>query len=342
MKEEISLMQHVRVLDDHRALGDAAATEIAHELRRLIAVQGEVRMIFAAAPSQSDMLAGLVAAIDTDWSRVTAFHINEYLGLPADVPERFARWLSDALFDRLPFGRIHLIKLDRDPKATAAAYAKLLSEDPIDLVDLGIGQNGHLAFNDPPVADFENPLDVKVVELELACRQQQVDDRWFANLADVPHRAITLTMPRLLSSRRLFCVVPGQLRRRAARRALIAPISLANPATALRTHPGCTLNLDAESAPLSDRHTPRYGEIPLVDETFRWYFENVSGILTKDRGLGEVSNRTRANASRIPASHHARDNLHDLGGVGIDGNVPVCDETTATLFGRSRGPVRSR
>ena len=237
---------------------------------------------------------------------------------PTNTDER-----KESLRERGNFGHIHLIEPDRDPEATSAAHASFLGEDSIDLVYLGIGQNGHLALNNPLVADFENPLDAKVVELELelACRRHPVDDWCLANLADVPHRATTLTMPRLLSTRRPFCVIPGQLERRAVRGALVAPISLANPATALRTHPDCTLYLD---------------------ETLRWYFEKVRGILTEDRGLGEVYNRTRANASRIPASHHARSNLHDLGGVGIDGSVPVRDEKTATLFGRSRGPVRSR
>jgi len=249
VREEIAGMPCVRVFEDRRAMGEAAATDVAAELRRLLAVQDEVRMIFAAAPSQSDLLEGLVAAEGIDWSRVTAFHMDEYLGLPADAPERFARWLSDALFDRLPFGAVHLVEPGPDPGATAAAYAQLLDEAPIDLVCLGIGQNGHLAFNDPLVADLEDPLDVKVVELDQACRQQQVDDQCFASLEEVPHSAITLTMPRLLSAHRLFCVVPGRLKRAAVHGALTAPVSEANPATALRTHPDCTLYLDAEAAP---------------------------------------------------------------------------------------------
>src|SRR5690606_22588928 len=134
----------------------------------------------------------LVAADGIDWARVTAFHMDEYLGLPAGAPERFALWLREAIFDRLPFAAVHLIEPGDDPDATAAQYAELLAQAPVDLVCLGIGQNGHLAFNDPPVADLDDPLDVKVVTLDHACRQQQVDDECFATLEEVPHRAITL------------------------------------------------------------------------------------------------------------------------------------------------------
>ncbi len=209
-------------------------------------------MVFAAAPSQQEMLDHLVAADGIDWSRVTAFHMDEYLELPDDAPERFAAWLRTALFDRLPFAAVHTIEPGDDPEATAARYAALLDEAPIDVVCCGIGQNGHLAFNDPPVADLDDPLDVKVVELDDACRRQQVDDECFARLEDVPRRAVTLTIPRLLRAGRLFCVVPGALKRDAVVHALTAPLSPAHPATALRTHPDVTLYLDADSAPPPD------------------------------------------------------------------------------------------
>ncbi|KAE8764824.1 glucosamine-6-phosphate deaminase [Georgenia thermotolerans] len=235
-------------------MGAAAAADVAAELRARLARQPEVRMVFAAAPSQQEMLDRLVAAEGIDWRRVTAFHMDEYLGLAPEAPERFARWLDVALFGRVPFGAVHRLDPGGDPEGEAARYSALLAEAPLDVVCLGIGQNGHLAFNDPPVADLEDPLAVKVVDLDESCRRQQVDDGCFPSLDRVPRRAITLTIPRLLDAARLFCVVPGSAKRVAVRAALTEPVGPAHPATALRTHPDVTLYLDADSAP--ERLTP--------------------------------------------------------------------------------------
>ncbi|MEU7615348.1 glucosamine-6-phosphate deaminase [Micromonospora rifamycinica] len=243
-----STTPRVRTFADRATMGHAAATDVAANLRALLAVQPRVRMVFAAAPSQQELLDALVDAPDLDWSRVTAFHMDEYLDLPAAAPQRFASWLDHALFDRVPLGSVHRIEPGPDAQQTAREYAEALAAAPIDLVCLGIGVNGHLAFNDPPVADLADPLDVKVVQLDEVCRQQQVDDECFDTLAEVPHRAITLTVPRLLAAGRLFCVVPGARKSTAVRRALLDPIDSACPATALRTHPDCTLYLDRESA----------------------------------------------------------------------------------------------
>jgi glucosamine-6-phosphate deaminase len=228
-------------------MGRRAAEDIASELRRRLETQPGVRMIFAAAPSQSEMLAALVAAPGIDWKRVTAFHMDEYLGLAPDAPQRFGLWLRRNLFDRLPFAAVELLDPGDDPEASAAAYAAKLAAAPIDIVCCGIGANGHLAFNDPP-ADLNDPADVKVVELDPACRQQQVDDRCFERIEDVPTHALTLTIPRLLNAERIFCCVPGALKKTAVRRTLHDPISGAVPATALRTHPDWTLYLDRDSA----------------------------------------------------------------------------------------------
>ncbi|OWJ65933.1 6-phosphogluconolactonase [Inquilinus limosus] len=239
----------VQVHPGRAAMGRAAAAAVAEDLRRRLAGQGRVRMIFAAAPSQAEMLDALVAEPGIDWGRVTAFHMDEYIGLAPDAPARFALWLRRHLFDRLPFGAVHLIDPGSDPAAAAAAYARLLAEAPIDIVCLGIGVNGHLAFNDPPVADLDDPLDVKVVELDAVCRQQQVDDGCFPGFDDVPTHALTLTVPRLLRADHLICVVPGAAKREAVVRALHDPIGAACPATALRRHPTVTLFLDPESDP---------------------------------------------------------------------------------------------
>lgn len=229
------------------AMGRKAAEDIADEMRRRLQTQPGVRMIFAAAPSQSEMLAALVAMPGIDWSRVTAFHMDEYLGLAADAPQRFGLWLRRAIFDRLPFAKVHLLDPGGDPEAAAAAYADELAAAPIDIVCCGIGANGHLAFNDPP-ADLYDPADVKVVALDDVCRQQQVDDRCFERFDDVPTQALTLTVPRLLAADRIFCCVPGALKKTAVQRTLHDPISGAVPATALRTHPAWSLYLDEDSA----------------------------------------------------------------------------------------------
>jgi glucosamine-6-phosphate deaminase len=231
------------------AMGAAGARDVAEALRERLAAKAEVRMVFAAAPSQSEMLAALCEAPGIDWSRVVAFHMDEYIGLPAGAPERFASWLDANVFGRLPFKAVHRIVPEPDPEAEVRRYAALLDEGPLDFICLGIGVNGHIAFNDPPVADFNDPLDVKVVELDDVCRQQQVDDDCFERFEDVPERAVTLTIPRLLRADRLFCVVPGSVKRAAVAAALHGPISTDCPASILRQQSNCTLYLDAESDP---------------------------------------------------------------------------------------------
>ncbi len=229
------------------AMGRKAAEDIAEDLRRRLQTQQGVRMIFAAAPSQSEMLAELILMPGIDWSRVTAFHMDEYLGLAPDAPQRFGLWLRRTIFDRLPFASVELLDPGTDAEATAVAYAEKLAAAPIDIVCCGIGANGHLAFNDPP-ADLSDPADVKVVQLDLACRQQQVDDRCFDRIENVPTHALTLTVPRLLASGRIFCCVPGEIKKVAVRRTLQEPISGLVPATALRTHSHWSLYLDPDSA----------------------------------------------------------------------------------------------
>jgi len=237
----------IHVAQSRSAMGAHAAADIAREVRSCLGNQPGVRMIFAAAPSQGEMLAALCLEKEIDWSRVTAFHMDEYLGLPAVAPQRFGLWLRRAIFDRLPFAAVHLIEPGHDPVQTAAAYAAQLNAAPIDIVCCGIGANGHLAFNDPP-ADFDDPLTVKVVALDAQCRQQQVDDRCFAALSEVPTRALTITVPGLLAARAIFCTVPGAMKKDAVRRTLLGPIDPMCPASALRTHPRCALYLDPKSA----------------------------------------------------------------------------------------------
>jgi glucosamine-6-phosphate deaminase len=234
----------LRRFPDREALGKAAAHDIAEALTRRLASQPNVRMIFASAPSQETTLRALAGQPGIDWGRVTAFHMDEYLGLDKDAPQRFGNWLRAVLFDQVPIGAAHLI----DPDAPVEHYSELLAAAPIDILCLGIGVNGHLAFNDPP-ADFDDPALVKVVKLDEVSRMQQVDDGCFSTLDEVPSSAITLTIPALLSAAELFCMVPGAAKRAAVTCALYGPIDGKLPASALRTHPRCTIYVDKESAP---------------------------------------------------------------------------------------------
>lgn len=229
-------------------MGLKAAQDVADELRRRLAKQDSVRMMFAAGPSQSEMLAALAEQPGVDWGRVTAFHMDEYIDLPRDAPQRFGQWLAERIFDRVPFGKVHLIATDGEIGVAAANYAAKLVEAPIDIVCLGVGVNGHLAFNDPP-ADFKDPAPVNVVHMDAICRQQQVDDGCFGSIDQVPKRALTVTIPPMMAADRLFCCVPGLRKREAVRRTLQDPIGPDWPATALRLHPNCSLYLDPDSAP---------------------------------------------------------------------------------------------
>jgi glucosamine-6-phosphate deaminase len=228
-------------------LGQIAARDIGVALRNGLRDKPHLRLIFAAAPSQSEMLTALARESDIDWQRVTAFHMDEYINLPGDAPQRFGNWLKRAFFDHVPLAKVNLIKSGIEPEASCRAYASLLAEAPIDLVLLGIGTNGHLAFNDPP-ADLADPLAVKIVELDQMCREQQVLDDCFAALVDVPKTAITLTVPTLLSAHELFCCVPGLHKSAAVKAMMESPVSGLCPATALRMHPRCTVYLDQESS----------------------------------------------------------------------------------------------
>jgi glucosamine-6-phosphate deaminase len=240
----------VRVYDDRAALGAAAAADAAAALRAALAERGRARVAFAAAPSQVEFLAALAAAPGLDWSRVTAFQLDDYVGLPAEAPERFGQFLRAHLFDRVRPGDVQPIGAARDAAEAVAEcrrYAALLAAAPLDLVCLGIGENGHLAFNDPPVADFADPEYAKLVELDEPCRRQQVNDGCFPALDRVPTHAITLTIPALLEGRQIVAVVPGPRKRAAVRQALTGPIATECPASVLRTHPVSVLYLDRDS-----------------------------------------------------------------------------------------------
>ena len=246
-KEFKSDALQVKVFDTRQSLGEAAGAEAAAWLRKRLEGQETVRAIFAAAPSQNEFLAALAAAPDIDWHRVHALHMDEYVGLPADAPQAFGNFLRAAIFDKVPFGRIDYIGTEGDPEAVMARYDRILAENPVDVVFMGIGENGHIAFNDPHVADFNDPLRIKKVDLDLTCRTQQVHDGCFATLGEVPEYALTLTIPALVAADRIFCVVPAATKADAVRATVLGPVTEKVPATVLRHHPAATLYVDSDS-----------------------------------------------------------------------------------------------
>ncbi len=226
---------HISV--NRNQMGAEAAADIAAELRFRLEREDAIRIIFAAAPSQAEMLRALITQRGIDWNRVTAFHMDEYIGLAPGAPQRFSMWLRKTIFDGLPFSSIYLIDPADDPARACRAYAGLLAEAPIDLVRCGIGANGHLAFNDPPTSTILEMVEDPAVKLDQMCRRQQVDDKCFGKIEDVPINAITLTVPALLSAEKIFCCVPGSLKKNAVRAMVNDPISGACPATALPQPP---------------------------------------------------------------------------------------------------------
>ncbi len=238
---------NVQVYKDRLSAGIAAGHDVASKLKELLLRQERVRMVFAAAPSQKEFLQTLVAVDGIDWSRVIAFQMDEYLGIPSNHPQTFSRFLSRHLFDYVKPGSVHFINSSSSPHSECVRYSKLLQEEPIDIVCLGIGENGHIAFNDPPVADFNDPEIMKPVKLDDFCRQQQVNDGCFPNVDDVPTHALTMTIPILMSGKFLYCIVPGKTKRNAIDRALNGPITVKCPASILRNHTHCTLYTEKDA-----------------------------------------------------------------------------------------------
>lgn len=237
----------VHIYENRAKLGQAAGGHVAAKMKELLSSRSRIRMVFAAAPSQNEFLQTLRSIEGIDWSRVTVFHMDEYIGLALEAPQRFGTFLCERLFDEVKPGEVHLIDSSGNIDEECRRYAELLGEAPIDIVCLGIGENGHIAFNDPPVADFEDSSLVKSVELDLPCRQQQVNDGCFASLQEVPTHALTLTIPALFSGAHLYCMVPGKTKTAAVHRTLNGSISTECPSTILRRHPDCTLYLDIDS-----------------------------------------------------------------------------------------------
>ena len=242
----------VEVFGDRAQAGSAAAWDVAKSIHQYQAESHETRVVFAAAPSQNEFLDGLAASKEIDWSRITAFHMDEYLGIPATSPASFRYYLREHILDRVaidPAKRFLIPGEATDrPLSVCLEYEDLLRAKPVNVVCAGIGENGHLAFNDPPVADFLDPLWLKIVRLDEECRIQQVHDGCFSKLDDVPTHAFTMTISALLSAQVLSVVVPGPRKAKAVRDALLGPISEKCPASVLRRHTGARIYLDRDSA----------------------------------------------------------------------------------------------
>ena len=239
------------VYEDRGKMGKAAARDIIAMIHVMLSQKPVINMMFGAAPSQNEVLAGLREADDVDWTRINCFHMDEYIGLSPDAPQGFGNFLRKHLFGHKPFAQVNYISPETtEPEKEAARYEALLKEHPIDICVLGVGENGHVAFNDPPVADFKDTRLVKPVKLDPVCRQQQVNEKCFERLDLVPSEALTLTVPALLRGRWLFCIVPFASKAEAVRCTLYGEISEHCPASVLRNEADACLYLTAESARL--------------------------------------------------------------------------------------------
>lgn len=239
----------LRVFTDKTSLGQEAAAQAATAMRSAIAVRGTARIVAAAAASQFEFLEALTSTPDIDWQRVELFQLDEYVGLPMEHPASFRTFLRERLIEKTGLQRVHLLPGDENPAEVCRDVGQSLSQAPIDVAFTGIGENGHLAFNDPP-ADFETEEPYLIVQLDEACRRQQVGEGWFPTLADVPAQAISMSVRQILKAREIICVAPDARKAQAVKDCFAGEISPMVPATILRTHPNTTVFLDTHSAAL--------------------------------------------------------------------------------------------
>ena len=237
------------IFDDKQALGEAAARQAAAAITRATAERGRARIIVATGASQFEFLAALTSRRDIEWRSVEMFHLDEYLGIPIDHPASFRRYLFERFIRPAGIERYHLLDGTQDPATVIGEVGAALQSAPIDCAFVGIGENGHLAFNDPP-ADFATPAPYIVVDLDEPCRRQQVGEGWFRSLDEVPARAISMSVRQIMTAREIVCVVPDARKAEAVRNSLEGPVTPDVPASILQTHPHATVYLDRDSAAL--------------------------------------------------------------------------------------------
>ena len=245
----------VKILADKDSLGRAAADQAATSIRRAIRQRGVARIIAATGASQFEFLDALTAASNIDWSCVEVFHLDEYIGLPITHPASFRKYLLERLINKTGIARYHFLEGDGDAQRSIAEIGRELQREPIDLAFVGIGENAHLAFNDPP-ADFDTDDPYLVVQLDPTCRQQQVNEGWFGSVAEVPTQAISMSVKQILRSREIIVVVPDGRKAQAVKNSLEAEIARMVPASVLRRHPNVSIYLDKDSAALLTSAVP--------------------------------------------------------------------------------------
>lgn len=232
---------------ENRAIAGMEAGEwAAMKINELLKTHETLNVLFGAAPSQDEVLASFIAS-GVDFSRLNALHMDEYIGLADDAPQRFGHYLDEHVFNLAPFRNVFYVSCGADGEATRERYEKIIAEYPIDVAFIGIGENGHIAFNDPHEAKFDDPQNVRIVTLDNVCRQQQVNDGCFPTIDDVPKTAITLTVPAIMHAKVLICTVPAKAKANAVKAACLGPVSEACPASIIRTHDDCVLFCDPDS-----------------------------------------------------------------------------------------------
>lgn len=251
LKEFLCEYATVRIYEEARTMGAAAAGDAAATIRNALAQRRRARIIVGTGPSQALFIEALTRAPAVDWSAVEVFHMDEYVGMPDSHPASFRRWLREHVVDLVRPGRVHYLSGDAlSIDEECRRYAGLLDEAPVDVVFVGFGENGHIAFNDPGNADFRDPLLVKRVTLDTRCRAQQVGEGHFPNIESAPAEALTITCPAIMACRRLICCVPDRRKAEAVRGAIKGPVSGACPASLVRTHSNVAIYLDSASASL--------------------------------------------------------------------------------------------
>ncbi|MBD0284518.1 MAG: glucosamine-6-phosphate deaminase [Flavisolibacter sp.] len=251
------------VTNNPKELGKAAGSTAAKLIRQAIAEKGSANIILATGTSQFETLNQLIAEPGIDWSKVVMFHLDEYIGLPITHPASFRKYLKERFIEKVPsLKAAHLINGEGDAHTECDRLGKLIIEHPVDIALVGIGENGHLAFNDPP-ADFETEQPYIVVELDEACRRQQLGEGWFATLEDVPRQAVSMSIKQILKSKHIICSVPDSRKAMAVKNSLEQPVSKLYPASILQTHPNCTLFLDKAAAALLKEST-RAATTPII------------------------------------------------------------------------------